>query len=87
MTENTRPYRPIRLGEILKEEMDARCWTRADLAKALSLPAVWVDEILAAEYTVGPAVAAKLSRVFVGTSPEFWLNLEEGYKLDLLKPD
>ena len=83
MTEKLRPFRPVTPGEILKEELDARGWTQSDLAEILGRPIQAVNEIISGRKAIIPATAVELSRA-IGTSPEFWLNLESAYRLDLL---
>ena len=83
MTEKLRPFRPIKPGEILKEELEARGWTQSDLAEVLGRPIQAINEIISGKKAIIPATAVELSRAF-DTSPEFWLNLEAAYRLDLL---
>jgi len=83
MSEKLRPFRPIKPGEILKEELEARGWTQSDLAEVLGRPIQVVNEIIRGKKAIIPATAVELSRAF-DTSPEFWLNLEAAYRLDLL---
>ena len=82
MTEKLRPYRPVTPGEILKEELEARGWTQTDFAEILGRPIQAINEIISGKKAVVPATAVELSRA-MGTSPEFWLNLESAYRLDL----
>ncbi len=69
--------RPIHPGEILFEEflkpleMSAR-----KLADAIDVPSNRVSAIVAGEREVTPDTALRLGRAF-GTSPEFWLNLQQ----------
>ncbi len=83
MTEKLRPFRPVTPGEILKEELEARGWTQSDFAEILGRPIQAVNEIIRGKKAIVPATAVELSRA-LGTSPEFWLNLESAYRLDLL---
>lgn len=83
MTEKLRPFRPVTPGEVLKEELDTRGWTQSDFAEILGRPIQAVNEIISGKKAVVPATAVELSRA-IGTSPEFWLNLESAYRLDLL---
>ena len=78
-----RPFRPIKPGEILQEELDARGWSQADFADILGRPVQAVNEIIAGKKAITPDTAVALSKA-LGTSPEYWLNLESAYRLDLL---
>ena len=83
MAETLRPFRPVSPGEILQEELGAREWTQSDLAEILDRPIQAVNEIITGKKAVTPATAVELARA-LGTSAEFWLNLEASYRLDLL---
>lgn len=83
MATTLRPFRPIKPGEILQEELDSRGWSQADLADILGRPVQAVNEIIAGKKAITPDTAVALSKA-LGTSPEYWLNLESAYRLDLL---
>jgi HTH-type transcriptional regulator/antitoxin HigA len=70
-------------GEILEEELEARGWSQADLAAVLGRPVQAVNEIITGKKAITPETAMALSQA-LGTSAEYWLNLESGYRLDLL---
>lgn len=67
-------------GEILKEELEARGWSQADLAEILGRPPRLVSEIISAKRAISPETAQGLGDAF-GTDPQFWLNLESAYQL------
>lgn len=67
-------------GEFLREELEARGWTQADLAEILDRPPRLVNEIIAAKRGITPETARGLAAAF-GTSPELWMNLESAYQL------
>ena len=72
---------PVRAGEILREEfMIPLGLTQAALAEALGVPRKHVNELCNGRRRVTAATALLLSRV-LGTSPEFWLNLERRVEL------
>jgi HTH-type transcriptional regulator/antitoxin HigA len=83
VADKLRPFRPVTPGEILRDELDARGWTQSDLAEILGRPVQTINEIVSGKKAIVPTTAVELSRAF-GTSPEFWLNLESAYRLDLL---
>lgn len=84
MKNTLRPFKPIKPGEILQEELDSRGWNQADLADIVGRPVQAINEIIAGKKAVTPDTAVALSKAF-GTSPEYWLNLESAYRLDLLE--
>lgn len=83
MEERKRPYRPITPGEILQEELDVRGWTQGDFAEITGRPLQAINEIITGKKAITPETAILFSEA-LGTSPEFWLNLESAYRLDLL---
>ncbi len=81
MRVNLRPFRPIKPGEILQEELNTCGLAEADLAEILGESVQAVNEIIAGKRSISPDTALALSLV-VGTSPEYWLSLEFAYQLD-----
>lgn len=73
-------------GEFLKEELDARGWTQTDLAEILGRPLRLVNEIIAVKRGITPETAKGLADA-LGTTAEFWLNLESSYQLSRVPPD
>lgn len=71
-------------GEFIRDELDARGWTQADLALILGRPSKAVSEILLAKRAITPDTAHGLGEAF-GTDPQFWMNLESAYRLSLTK--
>jgi HTH-type transcriptional regulator/antitoxin HigA len=67
-------------GDRLKEELDARGWTQADLADILGRPARLISEIINAKRSITPETAKGLGEA-LGTGPELWMNLETQYRL------
>lgn len=83
MENRKRPNQPIPPGEILKEELDARGWTQGDFAEITGKPLQSINAIIAGKKAITPETAILFSEA-LGTSPEFWLNLESAYRLDML---
>lgn len=81
---NPRPFRPVSPGEILGDELRARGWTQKDLAARIGRPAQAVSEIVNGKKQITAETALELAEAF-GTSAEFWMNLEVGYRLDLAR--
>jgi HTH-type transcriptional regulator / antitoxin HigA len=67
-------------GDFIREELEERGWTQIDLAKIMDRPVSALNAIIAGKKSITPETALELSGAF-GTSPEFWLNLENAYKL------
>ena len=72
-------------GEFIRDELEAREWTQADLATILNKPLPAVNEIIVGKKAITPDTAQSLGDAF-GTGPEFWLNLESAYRLSLTAP-
>lgn len=67
-------------GEFLREELEERGWTQADLAEIMGRPERLITEIVTGKRRITPETARGLAAAF-GTSAEFWLNLEQAYQL------
>lgn len=73
--------RPVHPGEILKQDYLVELGMSANaLAKALSVPAPRINEIVRERRGVSADTALRLARYF-GTTPQFWLNLQTAYDL------
>lgn len=73
--------RPIHPGEILLEEFLVPLSMSANvLAHALGVPANRVSSIVVGDRSVTADTALRLARAF-GTTPEFWLNMQQSYDL------
>ncbi len=72
--------RPIHPGEILRDELAERGLSANALARALGVPANRITGILNGTRGLTADTALRLARCF-GTSPEFWMNLQQAYEL------
>jgi antitoxin HigA-1 len=73
--------RPIHPGEVLGEEFLAPLGMSANaLATALHVPANRITMLVAEKRAITADTALRLSRC-LGTSPEFWLDLQKAYEL------
>ncbi len=73
--------RPIHPGEILNEEFLAPLHMSAHaLAMALRVPAPRINDIVREKRSISPDTALRLARYF-GTTPEFWMTLQQGFDL------
>jgi addiction module HigA family antidote len=79
--------RPIHPGEILREEFLVPMGLSANaLARAIGVPANRISAIVAGDRNVTADTALRLARA-LGTTPEFWLNLQQSYELRLVEQD
>ena len=74
---------PIHPGEILREEfLDPMGISQYRLAKDISVPPRRINEIVHGKRSVTADTALRLGRFF-GMSPQFWLNLQTRYDLEM----
>ena len=78
---------PVHPGEILKEEfmVPLGIGTNA-LARAIRVPPNRVAAIVNGTRGVSANTALRLAKVF-GTTPDFWLNLQNAFDLDTARSD
>jgi HTH-type transcriptional regulator/antitoxin HigA len=67
-------------------ELEARGWTQKDLAEITGRPVQTINEIVQAKKQITPETALDLSAA-LGTSAEFWTNLETNYRLHLARKE
>ena len=76
-------FNPIHPGEILKEEfLEPLTITQYRLAKDINVSSRRINEIVHGERAISADTALRLGKYF-GVSPEFWLNLQTHYDLEL----
>jgi addiction module HigA family antidote len=74
---------PIHPGEVLAEEFLAPLGlSQYRLAQDLSVPPRRINEIVHGKRGISADTALRLARYF-GTSPQFWLNLQARYELEV----
>lgn len=79
----TRRMAPIHPGEVLLEDfIHGLGITQHRLAVAIGVPPRRINEIVHGKRSVTADTALRLARYF-GTTPQFWLNLQDQYELDL----
>ena len=72
---------PTLPGEILLEEfLNPLGMTQMELASRMGVPIQRVNGLVAGRRAVTPETAILLSRV-LGTTPEFWMNLQTSHDL------
>ncbi|MBZ2198467.1 HigA family addiction module antitoxin [Occultella gossypii] len=67
-------------GEHLSDELEARGWTQVEFAEILGRPTQFVSEIIQGKKEITRESAAQIAAA-LGTSAEFWLNLQDSYFL------
>jgi len=73
-------------GEILKEEfLEPLGVTQAAFAKHLEIPVQRINEIIKGKRRVTPETAWLFSQA-LGTTPQFWMNLQNAYDLTSNRP-
>ena len=71
---------PVHPGEILREELDERDLSANALAQALGVPTNRITAILNGQRGITADTARRLSG-YLGTSSEFWMNLQKIWEL------
>lgn len=83
MAHRKRPQ--VHPGEILLEEfLSPLGVSQYRLAKSVSVPARWINEIVHGSRSISADTALRLAWYF-GTSERFWLNLQTRYDLEVEK--
>lgn len=83
----TRPRKiaPVHPGDVLREDFLKPLQMSANrLALSLGVPATRMGEIINGRRAVTSDTALRLARFF-GTTPEFWMNMQAGYELEIAK--
>lgn len=75
---------PIHPGEHLSEILEDLEISQYRLAKAMGVPAVRVNEIVHCRRGVTADTALRLGRV-LDMTPEFWMNLQQRYDLEIAR--
>ncbi|WP_017327595.1 HigA family addiction module antitoxin [Synechococcus sp. PCC 7336] len=86
MSQTLVPARVSSPGRILSRELDARGWTQKDLAVIVERPPQTINEIVKGKKQITPETAMDLAAA-LGTSAEFWTNLEANYRLHLAQKE
>ena len=76
---------PIHPGEVLLEDfIEGFGITQNKVAVAIGVPPRRINEIAHGKRGITVDTAARLARYF-GTTPQFWLNLQTTYELDMVE--
>ena len=83
MAEITKPVVPVHPGETLREDFLKPLGLTADwLAMELLVPVNRMDSIVGGRRPVTADTALRLARYF-RTTPQFWMNLQANYDLEV----
>jgi len=81
-----RPAESFPPGEFLREELEERGWTQADLAEIMGRSPLLVNEIITGKRGITPETARGLAAA-LDTSPELWMRLEAAWQLSKIGSD
>jgi addiction module HigA family antidote len=73
-------------GDILRHELEARELSANQAALALGVPSGRIVEILNRRRGISADTALRLAR-YIGTSAEFWMNLQSQYDLSVAEQE
>jgi addiction module HigA family antidote len=71
---------PVHPGRILRRQLDALKLSARKFADHIGVPPNAVTEILNGDRSVTALMAIRLGKAF-GTTPQFWLNIQDDYDL------
>jgi antitoxin HigA-1 len=76
---------PVHPGEILQEEfLEPLALSQYRLSKDINVPPRRINEIVHGKRSISADTALRLGRFF-GVSPQFWINLQAHYDLEIEK--
>jgi HTH-type transcriptional regulator/antitoxin HigA len=85
--EDFRPAEVFPPGEYLQDALGERGWTQTEFAEIIGRPTRVVNEIIAGRRSISPETAREIA-AGLGTSAQYWLNLESAYQLSKVpEPD
>lgn len=80
-----RKRRPPHPGETLRDDVMAEIGLEpAAVATQLGVASTTIEEIIAARQPITAELSLRLAQ-WLGTSPEFWLRLQEHYDLEMAR--
>jgi addiction module HigA family antidote len=83
MIAKSRRLPPVHPGEILREDLMAPLGLSINkVARDLRVPVTRMSEIVNGRRSITADTALRLARYF-STTPEFWVNLQSAYDLDV----
>ena len=75
---------PIQPGEHLEEFMQELGISQYRLVKPIGVPPIRINAIIKRQRSITPDTALRIGCA-VGTTPDYWLNLQRMYDLDLAR--
>jgi antitoxin HigA-1 len=82
---NRKSLPPVHPGEILREDLMKPLGLSINrLARDLRVPVTRISEIVHCRRSITADTALRLARYF-GNTPEFWVNLQAGFDLELAR--
>ena len=75
---------PIHPGKHLAEILDELGVSQYRLAKTVGVPPIRIHDIVRCRRGITADTALRIGRA-LGTTPEFWLNLQRGYDLEVAR--
>ena len=75
---------PIHPGEHLAEIMEELGITQYRLAKTIGVPQIRIHDIVHCRRSITADTALRIGRA-LGTTPDYWLNLQRMYDLDVAR--
>ena len=87
MAKKTKTMPPVHPGETLREDFLKPLGLTANrLAIELQVPVTRVNDIIRGKRAVTADTALRLARYF-GTTPQFWMNFQTNYDLELAQDE
>jgi antitoxin HigA-1 len=87
MTRKTKMMPPVHPGETLREDfINPLGLTANRLAMELRVPVTRVNDIVRGRRAITADTALRLARYFA-TTPQFWMNLQANYDLELAEDE
>jgi antitoxin HigA-1 len=77
-----RKLQPIHPGELLRDELEEIGVSLNELARALRVPMNRISALVNGKRSITADTAMRIARYF-GTSPQYWLNLQTAYDLEV----
>ena len=74
------PAEVFPVGEFLRDELEERGWSDSEFAQILGRPAQVISEIINGKKEITAETAVAIADA-LGTSPEYWLNLQIAFRL------